>query len=209
MQPGHGKTLVAAATVGERGLARGAALRCRDYRGPHELCAGNRAGTSGRRSTRYADINRTLAQVAGFTIAAIGLWRLGRHLAGYGGHAHEDDNGGQLRDRGLLSLGFAGGLVPCWDAVVLIILAEAIGRLALGLFLLAAFSLGMAAVLVFVGILAAAPPAHDHARRPGGRLGASVGPRDRLGPHGDRAVPFGDLRENAWSRIREKQPWQF
>ena len=43
-----------------------------------------------------------------------------------------------------MALGLAGGLVPCWDAVLLIVLAEALGRLRLGLVLLAAFSLGMA-----------------------------------------------------------------
>ncbi len=53
-----------------------------------------------------------------------------------------------------LALALAGGIVPCWDAVALIILAEAIGRLALGLVLLGAFSLGMAGVLVAVGAAA-------------------------------------------------------
>ena len=89
-------------------------------------------------------------------IAAIGLWRLGRHLGGYGEHdrnpqAKPTDPG--IRD--LIGLGLAGGLVPCWDAVVLILLAEAVGRLALGLALLTAFSLGMACVLVTVGVMAA------------------------------------------------------
>ena len=55
----------------------------------------------------------------------------------------------------MIGLGLAGGIVPCWDAVVLILLAEAVGRLALGLALLTAFSLGMAAVLVAVGVSAA------------------------------------------------------
>ena len=51
----------------------------------------------------------------------------------------------------------AGGLVPCWDAVALIVLAEAMGRLGLGVILLVAFSLGMAAVLVAVGWAAGSP----------------------------------------------------
>ena len=59
-----------------------------------------------------------------------------------------------FRSRELIGLGLAGGLVPCWDAVVLILLAEAVGRLALGLALLTAFSLGMACVLVTVGVMA-------------------------------------------------------
>ena len=89
-------------------------------------------------------------------IAAIGLWRLGRHLGGYGEHdpnPHATPTDPGLR--GLVGLGLAGGLVPCWDAVVLILLAEAVGRVALGLALLTAFSLGMACVLVTVGVMAA------------------------------------------------------
>ena len=51
----------------------------------------------------------------------------------------------------LIGLGVAGGLVPCWDAIGLIVLANAVGRLALGVLLLLAFSLGMAVVLIAVG----------------------------------------------------------
>jgi cytochrome c biogenesis protein CcdA len=45
-------------------------------------------------------------------------------------------------------------VVPCRDAVPLVVLSAAIDRLGLGLTLLAAFSLGMAAVLVAVGATA-------------------------------------------------------
>ena len=55
---------------------------------------------------------------------------------------------------GLIGLGLAGGLVPCWDAVGLLVLAAALGRLAEGIGLVLAFSAGMAAVLVAVGGLA-------------------------------------------------------
>jgi ABC-type nickel/cobalt efflux system permease component RcnA len=155
IQPGHGKALVAAATVGERGgWLKGATLSL-------ILTVAHMGGVLAiaaalwiTRSARYAEINRSLAQAAGFVIAAIGLWRLGRHLAGYGEHG-DDVGPADLGPRGLIGLGLAGGLVPCWDAVVLIILAEAIGRLGLGLALLSAFSLGMATVLVAVGLLAA------------------------------------------------------
>jgi ABC-type nickel/cobalt efflux system permease component RcnA len=107
-------------------------------------------------------------------IAAIGLWRLGRHLGGYGEHDGDlEASGIDPGARGLIGLGLAGGLVPCWDAVVLILLAEAVGRLALGLALLTAFSLGMAAVLVAVGAAAA-------------RLRNLVDRRDRDGVWGRR-----------------------
>ncbi len=51
----------------------------------------------------------------------------------------------------ITGLGVAGGLVPCWDAIGLIVLANAVGRLTLGVLLLLAFSLGMAVVLIAIG----------------------------------------------------------
>jgi len=87
-------------------------------------------------------------------IATIGFWKLGRHVAGHGEHA--DDAGTPVGGgRSLIGLGIAGGLVPCWDAVILVVVADLVGRLAFGLALVAAFSVGMAAVLVFVGVVSA------------------------------------------------------
>jgi nickel/cobalt transporter (NicO) family protein len=156
IQPGHGKSLVAAASIGERGdwrrgLFLALVITVAHMGGVLVIAAALWVS----RSSRYPDINLGLARGAGFAIAAIGLWRLGRHLGGYGEH---DDPGIRPADPGprdLIGLGLAGGLIPCWDAVVLILLAEAVGRLALGLALLSAFSLGMAGVLVAVGVTAA------------------------------------------------------
>ena len=99
-------------------------------------------------------IHRGLTQIAGFVIAAAGFWRLGRHLAGYG--EHEIETVGRLKrdNLGLIGLGLAGGIVPCWDAVGLLVIAAALGRLAAGVGLVLAFSAGMAAVLVVVGCVA-------------------------------------------------------
>jgi len=171
-QPGHGKTLVAATALGSRGAARGAFLALIVtivHVGSVVLVA---FGLWATRSSRYAEINGALARIAGFAIAAIGLWRLGRHLAGYGEHDGGVE-GPVVSGRGLLGLGIAGGLVPCWDAIVLIVLAEALGRLALGMALLVAFSLGMASVLVGVGLIA-------------GRVGRFLGRED--GPRWDRRL---------------------
>ena len=155
IQPGHGKTLVAASVVGRRGgILRGVALAMIVTTVHVGGVLAVAAGLWLTRSSRYADIDRGLARGAGFAIAAIGLWRLGRHWAGHGEH-DGPDHAGPVGDRSLLGLGVAGGLVPCWDAILLILLAEALGRLALGLALLVAFSLGMAAVLVVVGLFAA------------------------------------------------------
>lgn len=158
VQPGHGKTLVAATVVAERGSwLRGtllALVTTATHTGSVLLVA---LGLWLTRSSRYESIHSALAMIAGFLIAAIGFWRLGRHLGGYSEHDDTPlplmESGGSHRN--LVGLGVAGGLVPCWDAVALILLAEAIGQLGVGIVLLVAFGLGMAAVLIAVGWMAA------------------------------------------------------
>ena len=52
----------------------------------------------------------------------------------------------------LISLGFSGGMVPCPDALILLLLAIAINRITFGLLILVAFSFGLAFVLITIGI---------------------------------------------------------
>src|SRR5262249_36576740 len=140
--------------VGERGgWVRGVALALVTTLAHFAVVLAIAAAIWFTRSTRYVEINAALARGAGFAIAAIGLWRLGRHLAGYGEHTMNPGSV-SIGHRGIVGLGLAGGLVPCWDAVVLILLADLAGRLLLGLILLTGFSLGMALVLVGVGVAA-------------------------------------------------------
>lgn len=54
---------------------------------------------------------------------------------------------------GLIALGASGGLVPCPSALILLLSAIALGHTALGLGLLAAFSVGLAVVLMGIGAL--------------------------------------------------------
>jgi nickel/cobalt exporter len=54
---------------------------------------------------------------------------------------------------GLIALGASGGLVPCPSALILLLSAIALGQTALGLGLLAAFSAGLAVVLMGIGAL--------------------------------------------------------
>ena len=158
VQPGHGKTLVATTVVSENGdWPRGvllAVVTTLTHTGSVFLVAAFLWWTE---SLKFGAIHQGLARSAGFVIASIGLWRLGRHLAGYS--EHEFENVGDLaipkptpgRITSLIGLGIAGGLVPCWDAVGLIVLAESVGRIGLGLLLVVAFSLGMGLVLVAIG----------------------------------------------------------
>ncbi len=155
IQPGHGKTLVTAVALGPGarfyqpallGLATTAA-----HVGSVLLIAAVLWYTG---TSRVGTIHRGLAQAAGFVIAASGFWRLGRHLGGHGEHEIETHGPIERSSLGLIGLGLAGGLVPCWDAVGLLVMAAALGRLAAGVGLVLAFSAGMAIVLVAVGCLA-------------------------------------------------------
>jgi ABC-type nickel/cobalt efflux system permease component RcnA len=55
--------------------------------------------------------------------------------------------------RSILALGISGGLVPCPAGIVVLLAAVALGRVAFGLLLIVAFSVGLAAVLVAIGLL--------------------------------------------------------
>lgn len=54
---------------------------------------------------------------------------------------------------GLIALGASGGLVPCESALVLLLSAIALRRAGLGLLMLVAFSMGLAIVLMGIGVL--------------------------------------------------------
>lgn len=55
--------------------------------------------------------------------------------------------------RSLIALGISGGLVPCPDAIAILLVAIAINRILLGLALIVSFSLGLAVVLIVIGLL--------------------------------------------------------
>ncbi len=55
--------------------------------------------------------------------------------------------------RSLLALGISGGLVPCPSALVVLLSAIALHRVAYGMALISAFSLGLASVLVAIGLM--------------------------------------------------------
>jgi nickel/cobalt exporter len=193
LMPGHGKTLVAAYLVGERGTAWHALLlglvTTLTHTGavfgvgiallllfPQGILEGTRR-----------DVQTGLELVGGLLVFGLGAWlffqRLaGRadhvHLGGHGHHHHHShthdhahghhadhyhDAHGQAHplragDRrvggwALVLLGISGGIVPCWDAIVILLVGLSADLLARALVLLLAFSAGLACVLVALGIL--------------------------------------------------------
>lgn len=76
-----------------------------------------------------------------------------------GGHVHEHSHththglpGQKVTLKSLLTLGISGGLVPCPDAIAILLVAVAINRILFGMALIIAFSLGLALVLITIGI---------------------------------------------------------
>ncbi len=73
-----------------------------------------------------------------------------QHDHGPGGHTHVIE--GEVTLASLTGLAVSGGLVPCPSALVLLLSSIAIGRIGLGLALLTSFSLGLAVVLIAIGV---------------------------------------------------------
>jgi ABC-type nickel/cobalt efflux system permease component RcnA len=117
-----------------------------------------------------------LGVLSGLLVVGIGLtvmrsrfrrWRAARAEAGGGtasagnsdhahrhrhtGHAHHHPDG-PITMRGLIGLGVSGGIVPCPSALVVLIAAISQHRVGLGMALILAFSLGLAATLTAVGL---------------------------------------------------------
>ena len=75
------------------------------------------------------------------------------HSHSHGGRTHSHVPPERTGFWGLLSLGISGGIVPCVDALIGLLFAISLNKLVWGLIILSAFSLGLAAVLVAIGIL--------------------------------------------------------
>ena len=86
------------------------------------------------------------------------------HDHGHGHHHHDHDHDDGLTSKGILGVGVAAGLLPCPSALVVLLSAIALHRVGLGLALIVAFSVGLAATITAIGLVAV------YARRAFGRL---------------------------------------
>jgi nickel/cobalt exporter len=184
LEPGHGKTIVAAYLVGSRGNMRHAALLGAIVTFTHTISV-FLLGLGTLLLSSYIvpeKIIPVLGVVSGISIVLIGGWLLYKrwrafsqeqaharaHAHGHHHHLHHHDHDhghththdghshvpqGDITLGSLMALGASGGLVPCPAAMVLLLSAIAIGRVGLGLVLLISFSLGLAGVLMAIGML--------------------------------------------------------
>jgi ABC-type nickel/cobalt efflux system permease component RcnA len=182
LTPGHGKTIAAAYLVGSRGTLKHAAALGGIVTFAHTASV-LALGVVTLAASQFIvpdQLFPPLQFLSGLLIVALGVqlaWRRVRQLRRTRRHAHEHHHHlpeGGVRWRSLVALGASGGLVPCPDALAILLLAVALGQIALGLALIVAFSVGLAAVLIAIGALLIS--SHVWLRRfeAAGRLGPYV-----------------------------------
>ena len=187
LEPGHGKTLVAAYLIGSRGTAKHALLLGLIVTASH-TAAVYLIGGMVLYASQYVvpeQLYPWLALASGLMIMGLGvalfLRRLRMKESGHHHHHHDHhghdhahhsehsqehdpdhshghshhhhEHGGAVSLRELLTLGISGGIVPCPAALVVLLSAVSLRRIGFGLLLIVAFSVGLAAVLIAVGML--------------------------------------------------------
>lgn len=156
LAPGHGKTLAAAYLVGTGSRVRQAVSVGGAVAVMHTASVLILAGVLllVERTFPAERLYPWMGLAAGGAAVALGagllVVRLRRHSAGPG-HCHDHP---PLSGRGLAALALSGGLLPSPTAVVVLLAAASLDRLALGLGMVAAFGLGLASSLTAVGVLA-------------------------------------------------------
>ncbi|RXH58881.1 sulfite exporter TauE/SafE family protein [Granulicella sibirica] len=178
LEPGHGKTIVAAYLVGSRGRTRhavglGLLVTAAHTAGVYLL------GAVVLYASKYVIPERIypwLSIFSGLVIAVLAAYLFLRAWTGLSEpeehaegvlHTHwysvrrdpvtetaaspADEKTVPLKQ--LIVLGITGGIIPCPAALVVLLSAVSLHRVGLGLFLIVAFSLGLAAVLIGIGIL--------------------------------------------------------
>jgi ABC-type nickel/cobalt efflux system permease component RcnA len=174
LQPGHGKTVVAAYLVGSRGTPRhalflGVTVTATHTAGVYAL------GFVTLFLSQYVLPERlypVLEVISGLLVVGIGVWLFGARLLTALGlrrahehghdHAHDHDHEHghehhhhhhEISWKSLLALGVSGGILPCPEALMVLLITIAAHRVLFGLLLIVSFSTGLAAVLVGFGLL--------------------------------------------------------
>ena len=170
--PGHGKSIVTAYLIGQRGTARHAAYLGGIVTVTHTV------GVFGLGLVTLVlsqfivpeQLYPWLNLVAGLMVLGVGLAvfrkRTGHrlaHLLGHDHHHHEHKDGhdghshappDELSLRSLVAVGASGGILPCPSALVVLLAAISLHRIGFGLVLIVFFSLGLALSITSIGLVA-------------------------------------------------------
>jgi ABC-type nickel/cobalt efflux system permease component RcnA len=176
LAPGHGKALLAAYLVGGRGTPRHAVGLGIVITASHTsavLALGGAALLAGRYLVPGVVVP-LLTTVAGAVVLVLGARLVRRNWAGVRKPVHHGHGHGHLpaptRPPSVAAMGMSAGMIPCPEALSVLLLAIGLNRTGLGLVMIVAFSVGLAAVLVGLGLVLVGAPsvlARATDRRPG------------------------------------------
>jgi nickel/cobalt transporter (NicO) family protein len=166
LMPGHGKTAVAAYLVGERGTPWHAVLLGVVTTLTHTSAAIIVALLLQFTLPRGSEttVNKVLMFGCGMMMLVVGVWLFLQRLAGRSDHVHLVDVGHGHSHGGapapiaragvvrLVLLGIAGGIIPCWGAIMWVVGCIATSQFWLALPIVLSFSVGLASVLVCIGL---------------------------------------------------------
>ena len=226
VSPGHGKAMVAAYLVGTRGTPRHAVALGATVTVTHTIGV-FALGVVTLLLSQFIlpeDLYPWLNLAAGLLVVTVGIgvlrsrvrWARARrehahshrhHRHGLH-HSHGEDHHHDVPDRvtwkGLIGMGVAAGLIPCPSALVVLLGAIAQHQVALGLVLIVAFSLGLAATLTALGL--AVVLARRGLRGCGSRAGCDRRPPRGLGSAHSRDRVCPDGRGGAGRDMSRPQP---
>jgi len=161
LSPGHGKAMVAAYLVGTRGSARHAAALGATVTITHTIGV-FALGVVTLALSQYVlpeDLYPWLTLASGLLVVIVGAAVLRsrvrtarRHAHAHHHHDHDHGPPEGITWRGLIAMGASAGLIPCPSALVVLLAAISQHQVALGLLLITAFSLGLAATLTGLGL---------------------------------------------------------
>jgi nickel/cobalt exporter len=161
LSPGHGKTIVAAYLVGRRGTpwhaaALGAIVTATHTIGVFALGLVTLALSA---FIVPEQLYPWLNLVSGVLVVAIGATVFRSRLR-HRGHTHDHSHGHHHHEheatsrRSLVAVGITGGLLPCPSALVVLLAAISLHRVAFGMLLIVAFSAGLALSITGIGLIA-------------------------------------------------------
>jgi nickel/cobalt transporter (NicO) family protein len=176
--PGHGKAIVAGYLVGTRGRVRDAFMLGGIVTFTHTIGVFALGGVTLLLSAFIVpeQLYPWLNLVSALMVVGVGLailrwrirvWRRGDPL-GHGHHGHSHEHGHdhhhhgeghhhepeERRRAGLLGIGVSAGIIPCPTALVVLLAAISLHRVGYGLVLILAFSVGLAAAVTSIGLVA-------------------------------------------------------
>jgi nickel/cobalt exporter len=161
LSPGHGKAIVTAYLVGQRGRPRHAAALGLIVTATHTIGVFTLGFVTLGLSQFIVpeQLYPWIGLVSGLLVIGVGASVLVGRARHRRAHSHEHQHHrhhdhGELGWRSLTAVGISGGLLPCPSALVVLLAAISLHRIALGLGLIVAFSAGLALSITGIGLAA-------------------------------------------------------